>query len=379
MMQNKSRNIISFSVFAFMFIAPVMAAVPSTYWNCTYGNAPYGDISVTYVNENAANKAEIFALTPQKYPIIYPGERVILQLSSKNCVEFTLVVKDSGGNEVARYSKEPYSPHACDVKDNWQYDFLTNFDFNMSKTPGIYTLDILDDKGVLLDTALIGSLDPSAQICSISRKAWCTIDGLVYEVTLSAPYPIATEAENPGKIGVTIHGSDSSIINEMFSRIITITGAYSDHNLANSGDLVCSIDTCVQNYSLSSHATEYTTLRVMQTVSEPTFQFSAINSETVSILNRSDIKMISMKIDGLFPILSAYMDYYTSVGDTEKYALCEKIYGRLESLRDSFTTSVWDLASGTLTTSEAYDLINFTETYQADIDFILDSIDSLRT
>src|SRR3989338_2023345 len=102
--------------FLILLVVPIGAYAISSEWSCSYGDPPFGDIEISYTNKDAINKAEIYAINPQKHPVIYPGGELALQLNSERCFEFTLVIKDSDGNEASRYSENPYSTYlGCDL------------------------------------------------------------------------------------------------------------------------------------------------------------------------------------------------------------------------------------------------------------------------
>ena len=77
--------------FLILLVVPIGAYAISSEWSCSYGDPPFGDIEISYTNKDAINKAEIYAINPQKHPVIYPGGELALQLNSELIGEQALI------------------------------------------------------------------------------------------------------------------------------------------------------------------------------------------------------------------------------------------------------------------------------------------------
>ncbi len=369
----------TFIIFASLLVTfSIGAYAISSEWVCTYGDSPYGDIEITYTNEDATNKAEIHAITPQKHPIIYPGGELVLQLNSENCFEFTLVVKDYGGNEVGRYSEKPYSPYPeCEIPPGGStegIEFLTMIVFDAPGNPGTYTLDVYDPQNVLLTTGVIEILDPTTQVSSVSRTSWCTIDDSNYTIILSVPYPVVFEPDNPGEMSVIIKGSDTSAINEMFNQMsMSISPQYAAQiSLNESGSPVCSDNECRQDYSVTSSTSVSAIAYVWH--EETSISKTAINSKGITLLDLSKLKEIKSKLDELSSTALDYVDYYSSINDNENVMKWQDAYDKVSSISSQKSTLIPVLESREFKISDVVDLINIIEDSQQDIDETITSL-----
>ena len=365
-------------IFIFILVNSTFVNAISSQWSCGYGEPPFGNIDIIYTNENTINTAEIYAITPQKHPIIYPGGELILQLNSKNCFEYTMKVKDSSDIEILQYSEKPYSPFVeCNIpagESTEGIDFLTMIKFNAPSNYGKYTLDIYDDKKILLTTGAIEILKPSTIVPSIQRNTWCTIDDSNYVITLDAPYPVIFENNNPGKISVIIKGISKSTINEMFNQIsMSISPKHAAQiSLTKSGNPVCSDGECKQDYSLSSSVSTSAIAYIWQEKSKNSKV--AINSEGITILDVGKLKEIKSRLDDLSSTSAEYVIYYNSTNDNTKAQIWQDVYNNINSISDEITNLIPILDSKNLKISNVVDLINITEKSQKYLDEIINSL-----
>ena len=351
----------------------------SSEWSCNYGDSPFGDIKITYANKDASNTAQIFAINPQKHPIIYPNGKLVLQLNSESCFEYTMKIKDSSGVEISKHSAKPYSPYPeCDIQSGVSTQgttFLTTIDFNAPNNPGKYTLDIYDNRELLLTTGSMNILDPSTTISSVSRTSWCTVEDSNYTVVLETPYPVIYEENNPGKINIFIRGSNTSIMSKMFDQIsMSISPQYQAQiSLAKEGSPVCSANECKQVYTLSSSASTSAIAYVWH--EEGANSKSSINSKGITLLEVGKIKDIQMKLMRLSTNASEYVEHYNALGDSEKVKAWQEISTKLKILSDKMNNIAPLLESRNFKISDVVNLITMIENSQKEIDEIIDVLE----
>ncbi len=358
----------------------LISAIGSVYaisskWNCNSGDSPFGDIKITYANKDASNAAQIFAINPQKHPIIYPNGRLVLQLDSKSCFEYTMRVKDSSGTEISKHSAKPYSPYPeCDIPSGVSTQgttFLTTIDFNAPNNPGEYTLDVYDNKEVLLTTGSMNILNPSTTISSVSRISWCTVEGSNYTVVLETPYPVIYEENNPGKINIFIRGSSNSIAQKMFDQIsMSISSPHQAQiSLAKEGSPVCSANECKQVYILSSSASTSAIAYVWH--DESVNGKSGINSKGITLLDIGKLKEIQLRLARLSTSASEYVAHYKDLGDSEKVKVWQDVSAKLKILSDKMNNITPLLESRNFKISDVVTLILMMENSQKEIDEII--------
>ncbi|MEA2036978.1 MAG: hypothetical protein U9O94_05685, partial [Nanoarchaeota archaeon] len=165
---------------------------------------PFGEIKIT----KTSTKASIYAITPQRHPILFPGVEMLLQFNSDECKEFTLIGSDSEGLEVARYKEGPYFPYPdCNMPadDSYKATHYIHFLFNIPDKYGRYTLEVYDGSK-LLTAGIIDLQDPEAKVSVTPRKVECTVSDSKYTVFVDVPYPVLVESTNAEKISVVIKG-----------------------------------------------------------------------------------------------------------------------------------------------------------------------------
>ncbi len=361
---------------------PPTVTETSRFWKCvSVDQEPLGDIELLYVNQNSANKANIFAITPQIHPIIIPGVELFLQLHSPSCFKFDVAIKDSGGNDIKHYSGQPYSPHSCDIETSgYSEEFLTNIELYAPENPGRYTIEVYDPDKTLLTTGSIEVLKPSDEIGVIETESICEIDNLNYSEIMEVPYPLIAENGAPGKIKIKIAGGDEAKVREIMKQVSMSVSPmiYVDISLNKSGALECSNNICVQDYSLSSSSTTHGIIYAWQEIPDKSGSSSvAINSNGITILDLDSLKSIKYKLENLSSVASEYVryyEYYSSGADKEKIGTWKAIHDKIVSMINEIKKSEPALNSRKLKIMDIDSLVKFLNNSQKGIDEIVNSL-----
>lgn len=383
------RCIAKLCIFLILLLAlPALVNADPLKWGCNYGEGPE-NIDVTYTNENSFNKAKISELNLQKHPVIYPNSRLSLQLAAQKCFEYTVKVKDSSGAEVSQYTATPYSPfRVCDERaralaeqtygGRYGYKFLTLFDFNAPSSHGNYSLDVYDDRGVLLTTGVMEVLNSSKIISSVQRTAFCRAEDSNYTLTLESRYPVVFEMGNSGKISVIIRGPDASVMRKMFEQVtMSVRSSTARISSTKDGGLVCSTGECRQDYSLTSSVSASVGVTVFRQFTPDSPKF-AENGMSITILDVDKLREIKSSLDSLSSTSAEYAEYYRLTNQTEKARIWQDAHYKINSISEEISSFIPVLESRNFRISDVVNLISLVEKTPEEIDRIINSVSGVQ-
>jgi hypothetical protein len=365
-----------------LILTSILAILPVAFaqqWACSFGDPPYVPIEVTihYINKDAQSNTEVFAVTPQRHPIIYPDSNLAIQLRSDTCEEFTLSLKSPEGAEVGRYTAKPYSPHPnCIFPPEGPVSgakHLTLFTIQTPDKASLYALEIIDATGLLLVQGNIKVRDPATTVPSVSRSAYCSIDSKSYTISLDASYPIVVEQGTPGTISVLVTGADLSAVNAVFDELSV---SFSPHEraqvqLAKIGSPVCpSSSECRQDYQVASTAST----SGIAYVSTPSVQ---VNSQVVAILDISKMREVKANLEELSSIALQWAQYYSSIGDSQKASVWQAAYDKLSAILAEVNSVLPAMESRDFKIADVVELIRLADEAPSQIDRTIESVSGI--
>ncbi len=356
----------------FVLFALVILITPSSgiVWTCKYENPPYGPIEIKYENPNFPDKGIIYALTPQRHPIIVPGELQLLQLKSNVCEEVKLIIEDTEGNKIAEYSKKADIPFKnCDIPNDADQGminaikrskgFLTYLFFKAPTEEGEYYLKLFDTQNNLLRTGVIEvpSLDSIAKVTS--REAYCNNSPTnFFTIELIAPHPVIVKDDSAGEVQVTIREPSTSEIEKIFENI-TVSFTTSESvgiELQPKEGITCSDDECTKTYLLPSSISTSGILTVWEDLGNG--GRSSLNSMVVSVVDANTVVEISNKLDRLYNTSEELERRYSKEGIKEKSEKWGEIKEELVKIKEGITSIKKILDKQKLTLRDVKEVVN---------------------